>query len=237
MKKYKILFISILLATISSCIVNMGGIEGNGNIVKKTETIEKFTTIDARGAFKIIVIQGEKEAVEIETDENLMDYIIIKNESGNLIIDSREKIDATGDIIVKIYFKTLSSIELSGACELTNMGELNFDDINFDCDGASDCNLKLTAQNCKFELSGASEIYLEGATKKAFFDGSGAIEINAKNFKIENCRIDLSGASKAELFVRQTLELDLTGAATLRYHGGSSITKQNISGAASIKSF
>lgn len=236
MKNFTVLIISLLILTSTSCIYNIKGIDGNGNIITEEKTPGSFSKIDASGAFDIILKQGETESVSIEADENLMEYIIVNNNSGRLIIDNKENISPTHDIIITVTFRDLNYIEVSGACDIKSSEQLVFNKIEFECSGASDCKLNFEAKNCKFDISGASELDLRGKSNNVEFDGSGAIDINAEEFEISECEIDLSGAAEADIFVTKSLDIDISGAASLSYKGGANITRQSVSGAASIKS-
>lgn len=234
MKSFIVLLFSILTFSVTSCIINFTGIDGNGNIITESRNISSFDRVDVSGAFNIVMQQGESESVSIEGDENLMEYIVIENDGNKLLIDTRENLNPSRDIVITLTFKELSRVEISGACEITNKGLLQFQQIAFDCSGASKCELNMEADNCEFDVSGAGKLELNGKAKHVDFDASGAVDIEADEFEVENCTVDLSGAAEADLLVTKTLELDISGAAKLSYYGNAVVTRQDISGAASI---
>jgi len=238
MKNFKLIALVagvILISGFTSCIFNFSGIKGDGNIKKETRAVSEFSEIEVSGMYQVYLTQGKTNSLIIECDENLMQYIITKNSSDKLIIDTKKNLNPTGDIKVYLTFTSLESIDLSGACEVIGDGRLKFDKIEFEGSGASEFTLDMKADKVGFDLSGASEIHLTGKANQVTIDGSGAIKVLAFDFIINNCDVDLSGASEAKLNVTNNLSIDVSGAATITYKGGAKILKQSTSGASSIK--
>ena len=238
MKNFKLIVLLagiILISGFSSCIFNFSGIKGDGNIKKETRAVSDFSEIEVSGMYQVYLTQGKTNSLVIEGDENLMQYIITKNNNDKLIIEAKKSLNPTGDIKIYLTFTSLESIDLSGACEVIGEGRLKFDEIKFEGSGASEFTLDMKANKVGFDLSGASEIRLTGKANKVTLDGSGAIKISAFDFIINDCEVDLSGASEAKLNVTNNLSIDVSGAATITYKGGAKIIKQSTSGASSIK--
>ena len=238
MKNFKLIALIagvILISSFTSCIFNFSGIKGNGTIKKEVRTVRDFSEIEVSGMYKVYLTQGKTNSLSIEGDENLMQYVITKNEGDKLVIETKKSLNPTGDLKVYLSFISLESIDLSGACEVIGENRLKFDQIEFEGSGASEFTLDMKADKVEFDLSGASEIHLTGKANKVNIDGSGAIKISAFNFIINDCKVDLSGASEADLNVTNNLSIDVSGAATITYKGGAKIIKQSTSGASSIR--
>jgi hypothetical protein len=77
----------LLTITLLSCNANLNlndGVEGSGNVITEKRTInESFDKISASTGVTVIVEQGSPNDVEVETDDNLMQYVITKVENGN----------------------------------------------------------------------------------------------------------------------------------------------------------
>jgi len=223
MKHYKIFAVIVgifLLTELTSCIFNINGIKGNGNITKENRNITDFSEIEVSGAYKVYLTQGNSSTLTIEGDENLMQYVTTKNVDDDLIISSKENINPTNEMIIHLTFNNLNSIDLSGACELIGQGQL----------------MNVVANKVDFDFSGASEVKMKGTANKVNFDASGASEIKCFDLIIQDCKVDLSGASEAKLNVAKSLSIDISGASSIVYKGGGKIIKQKTSGASSIRS-
>lgn len=239
MKHYKFFAIIVgifLLTELTSCIFNINGIKGNGNITKENRIITDFSDLEVSGAYKVYLTQGSSTSLTIEGDENLMQYVTIKNVDNDLIIGSKENLNPTKKMIIYLTFNKLNSIDLSGACELISQDQLTFDEIKLEGSGACEYDMNVVANTVNFDFSGASEIKMKGRANKVNFDASGASRIKCFNFVIQECNVDLSGASEAKLNVIKNLSIDISGASLVEYKGGAKIVKQETSGASSIRS-
>jgi len=238
MKNLKIISIAIVLSysiILISCVqTSFNTIGGNGNIIKKELNIKDFQEVEASGAFKIYLIQGSINSISIETDENLMEYISIRNQSNRLIIETHENIKPSKEAIIYLTFIDISSFDISGACEVIGENHLKFKKIEMEISGAAELSVDMEAAETEFDLSGASDIKLIGKSNMAIIDASGASEISAKGFVINNCIVDLSGASTAHLNVNGDLNVSLSGASSLNYYGDAKILRKEIFGDSSI---
>lgn len=229
-------FILIILIGVSSCVfMGFNGIKGNGTIVKENRDVKGFKTIEISGAFIVYLQPSNSENIVVETDENLMQYISIKKVHNALIIETDENINPSHESRITISYQELNAIDVSGACEINSNSMLVFDQINIEGSGATKLNLSMEAQEAHFDFSGASKINLEGSIKNCYFEGSGATEINADDMETQNCTVDISGATKANIFVQNQLSVDASGASKIRYKGDAKIVNQDLSGASSIK--
>jgi len=231
-------FATILMFSFSlqSCYFNgINNINGNGNVVKQDREVSAFSGIDVGGKYEIVLTQGEKESLSIEADENLLEYIETKVKDGVLYINSTESIGKCKALVVNITFKELDNLDLSGACDVWAEEKLAFDRLEMECSGASEIDLKINATYIEFDFSGASEIKLEGEAGEIDLDCSGASEFYAEEFEVENYTIDCSGASSCRLFVTNKLDVESSGASSIRYKGNPQIINKDVSGAASIK--
>ena len=85
-KRIILLAITIFFLVINSCDFIWECIDGNGIIEIDERDIEGFDGVVVAGAFDVTIRQDNYYLVEIETDENLMPFIITEKERGNLKI-------------------------------------------------------------------------------------------------------------------------------------------------------
>lgn len=209
------------------------GIQGSGNSVKEIREVKPFSKIIVSGAFKVILTQSNVEKLEIEGDDNLIRYVETNVFGNTLEIGTRERINNYSKLIARISFKDLSSIELSGACELENIDTLRLQELAIEGSGASEYDLKLILDKLTLDLSGASEIDLVGSAKKMIADLSGASNLTSDDFEVETANLDISGAGSARVFVTVELNAGVSGAASVRYKGSPKLYT-DISGAGSV---
>jgi hypothetical protein len=84
-------------------------------------------------------------------------------------------------------------------------------------------------------MTGASNLRLTGQTKDLLIEGSGASHARCFNLLAENTKVDLAGASSAEVYASIALDADASGASRVKYRGNASQVAKNESGAGSVK--
>ena len=111
---------------------------------------------------------------------------------------------------------------------------MNFNDLEFECSGATKINLHLNASKLDCDFSGASNLSLEGSAQLLNIDISGASKVNASDFVVKNCNIDCSGASYIAIHVTDKLRAEGSGASKISYKGNPSIVESDMSGASKM---
>jgi hypothetical protein len=227
----RILYLFVLSFLINSCV---NSIDGNGNVINETRDVDSFNKINISGGYEVIINQGDKESLEIEIDENLLEYIKTEVKNNTLFISSDKSFGKAEALRLYITVVNIKDIDVSGAIELSNKGTYIGEKLEIEVSGAGDINLDLVLENLTMELSGASETNLKGSATDFEIELSGASELAAEKFKTQHTVLDISGAGEATVFAKKTLEVEISGAGTVRYKGNPKI-KKDISGAGSIK--
>jgi len=227
----KRIFLGIVIAiTLNSCI---NTIDGNGDIKNETRAVSPFNKIDISGGFEILLNQGNKEKLEIEADENLIEFIETKVKGNTLYISTKKPIGNAESLRIYITVVNVYDIDASGAIELTNKGIYQTENLEIDVSGAADIDLDLEVENLIMDMSGASETTLSGSANNFEIEISGAGDLQAKKLKTRNTTIDISGAGSAVVFAKKTLKVEVSGAGSVKYKGNPKVEK-DISGAGSV---
>ena len=173
--------------------------------------------------------------------------------TSDLFTPSRFKADLSGASKVnglRIHTKDVD-IDVSGASNLQM--EIQCDRATFDFSGASkstlkgvitQCNLEISgvsraqwniqAEKINLEASGASNVTIEGSVNQAKVGISGASTLSADKFIVKEMKISASGASKADVFVTESLSPSLSSSSRLNYQGNPQIVDIKVSSGASI---
>ncbi len=231
-----VILVLSFLSVSSGCHYFIEGVDGNGVVVSEDRPIKPFIAIQIGGAFEVILTQGETQSLKIEADENLLDYIITEVRGDELIIETGSEIRKCKVLKAYITFVELESLELSGAVEMMGEGRLEFNKLNIDASGATEINMDFTAEVLKMDVSGATEVALSGIANEVYIDASGASELSAGDLETETFFLEISGAGDATIFVKERLDVTVSGAAHVTYLGDPEFVNRSISGAGSIKS-
>lgn len=203
---------------------------------KQDRPTGSFTGIEISSAIKVVLTQGNTEKLTLEGDDDILQRVITETRGNKLIIKLKEGTynKSSQEVTAYLTFKTLSSIELSGAVNLNGTNEMNFNDLEFECSGATKINLHLNASKLDCDFSGASNLSLEGSAQLLNIDISGASKVNASDFVVKNCNIDCSGASYIAIHVTDKLRAEGSGASKISYKGNPSIVESDMSGASKM---
>lgn len=236
-KRSMTFFIAFLLLASSGLMGSCVFEKGDGDVVKEDRSVSGFTSIEVSGAFTVYLYQGKSEALTVEADKNLMQYIVTEVNGDKLEIYTRKKtIQKFTKMNIYLTFEELEMIDISGAVAIIGEDKMSFDELAIDGSGASEILLNMDVSVFRADFSGASEIELSGEAKTAQFELSGASEIDAYDFIIEHCELDVSGASDARIHVTGNLEVDVSGAASVKYKGSPQLNS-DVSGAGSLRSY
>ena len=194
---------------------NMTGVQGSGNAKSETRNLSGFKKVEASSATNIEVVDGKDFSVQIEGDDNLLQYIKTEVSGDTLKIYNTGSISPKTKINVKISMPELTKLEVSGASDATVS------------DAAGD--------SIELKASGASKIKIEGETKNVITEANGASKIEAENLKCENAEAHASGASTITVAPDNDLTAEASGASSVFYTGEPKNIKQNASGASSVR--
>ena len=231
-----ILFVLLITACDEELFTSSKSIAGSGELIKIEKDIRGVSRFEFSQALDVEIVSGNNEYAAVTIDENLMEYLIFKQNGSTLTIglennNSYSDYEFNAEIVVP----GIRKIEAAGA---VSTAIYNFSsDENFEANfsGASELEGELTASNVILILTGASTVNLSGSCKNLNIDASGASEIDLEQFESGNVDINLTGASAALIFSNGTIKANLSGASILSYMGDAEITSITSSGLSIVR--
>ena len=112
----------------------------SGNVISRDFPTDDFTGISLSEPLDYSIIQGDKNLIKIETDDNFMDKVKISVHNGTLTVDTRS-LNGASELKVTIQAKDLKSIDISGASTLKSENTLKLDNLTIDASGAAEVKL------------------------------------------------------------------------------------------------
>jgi hypothetical protein len=208
------IFVLLSLVGVSAC--SHSGIRGNGELQEETRKVDDFNAIEAGGIFRVYVEVGSEPTLKIEAEENLLQYIETRVSGSTLILDQRKNLNPREHITVYVTVPELNRVESSGASKFF------VENIN--------------SEDFRLSVSGAGKVKLVGTAEKLNADISGAADLDAFDFKCKNVDLDVSGASKAEVYCSGILKSDISGVGKVIYDGSPENIYSDISGLGKVSS-
>ncbi len=213
---------------------------GSGKTATETRKVSGFKGLEVGGAFEVELIPSDHESVIIEADEKYISSIKTEVNGSTLEIGIRSNSyknykNFNGKMKATVYFKELIAIEASGAAKLHQAKAAPATDkMGIELSGAAKADLQIDTDKLALETSGAAHVILAGRADKFIIDISGAGKLEADNLLTKSCAIDVSGAGKADLNVKESLTADASGAGSVRYSGNPGKVVTDVSGAGNV---
>jgi putative autotransporter adhesin-like protein len=204
MKKFAALLILLVFA--AGCHHGMRSqIKGSGKRVSQKREVSAFTAISTEGAFTIEVTCQKDLSLEVEGDDNILDFVTAEVSNNVLRLRNKKDYSPSEPVAFKISVPNLEGLTVLGA------GKVDIKGIN----------------NDKFEIdsSGAPSISVAGTTKVIDIDTTGAGKIDTHNLHAARAVVDSRGVSKVDLDVSDQLDVKIAGPSQVTYKGDPVVNK------------
>lgn len=248
--------IAALFLFLGSAGAYASGVQGSGDLAKKTFRIGDISSVDFGAACRLVITQGSETKLELITDKNLMNYFTVSDRGGTLRIDQERNVNGSKEPVFNLMVRDLTRLELSGSgtvesrgfstgshkTRLTGSGKIRYGRLT-----AKDVFLELTGSgtisvdDCrtiglKTLVSGSGGITVEGSgvvdTLEAVITGSGTCDTSKLRALDVEARI--TGSGSLALIAENTLESVITGSGIITYSGSPSMDT-NITGSGRIR--
>ncbi|MBW6482222.1 MAG: DUF2807 domain-containing protein [Vicingaceae bacterium] len=222
MKKIALFFIAVLTYFNSSAQI--------------TRKLESFNSIKVASAFKVELVKGNDNEVEIiGVPEQFLENVVTEVRNNRLSIYAKNRIKADAEMKIIVTFIDLEEINISGAATIRNNTPIMFNKMNIKSSGASTIKLDADFTDLIIDVSGSSDLKLKGNATSYNLKGSGASSIKNGELFSETVEIDLSGASTAIVYVTKNISGEVSGASDLKIVGNPESSNIQKSGAADVK--
>ena len=184
-------------------------IKGNGKRELQKRQVAPFTSIATKGAFTIEVVCQKDLSLEVEGDENVLEFVTTEVGNNILRLENRQNFSVSEPVKVRISVPNLEGLSVNGA------GQINIKGMN----------------NDKFEIdsNGAPTITVSGKTKMVDIAANGAGKVDTQNLHATRAVVDARGVARVDLDVSDQLDVEISGPSSVTYNGNPTVNK-NIHG-------
>lgn len=244
MKKQILLILAVLLLALSTlaCSISFNDFgfntaRGSGVLVTEKRPVSGFQRLELSGIGTLVIEVGSEEALVIEAEDNLLEYIETTVQGNTLEIGIRERtnLQPSKPIRYNLTVKSLDSISVSGLGSV-EAPALEATIFSVDLSGGGDVNLEgLQAEQLEATISGLGSLTIaSGQVTEQTIEISGSGDYNGRNLESRTADVIISGLGSATVWASQDLRVEISGAGSVRYAGDPSVSSE-ISGLGSLE--
>ena len=221
MKSLRSLTFAIIILGVTSCINGQfwKTVEGNRKVVTRERKTDSFTGVKVSSGIDVYLKQGNNEAVSVEADENLQDYILTEVRGGVLNVYSEYNIRDAERKRVHVTIKEVNSVKTTSAGDVYGESPINSDRLDLSASSAGDIKLEVKANKIDIDISSSGDITLTGETDFMRADLSSAGDLKAYDLKTREADISVSSAGDADVNVSEKLTARASSAGDVNYKG------------------
>lgn len=236
MKPFHLIGISITALIFTSCVINIDGKKGNGNVVTQERNVsEAFTEVRGSAGLDVYLTQGIENKIVVEADENLLEYITTDIESGKLHVTTSENIGRSKAQKVYVTFKELNNIEASSGADVVGNSVIKSQKLSLKSSSGADLKLEVFSQDLTIKASSGSEVEVSGKASSLNADASSGSEIDAEKLLVVNCNAEASSGAEVSVNVKDKLETNVSSGGKVNYYGNPISVNSNKSHSGSVK--
>jgi len=200
--------------------------------------IGSFSGIKVSGGIDVYLSQGNEYALAVSASEDkYRDAIKTEVKNGILTIwFDGGSLNFGGNRNLKAYisFKSLSSLDGSGACDINFTEKFTANSFRIKLSGACDVEGRIAVEDLDVDISGASTVKVSGSADNLKIRASGASDLKNFDLVANHCKADISGASDVRVTVNNSLSARASGASNFYYRGNPEKKDVSESGASTI---
>ncbi len=221
MKSIKFLTGIIIIICISACVNGQiwKTVYGNGKVVTKERHADHFTGVSVSTGIDVYLKQGDNEAISVEADENLQEYIITEVKEGVLRIHTDANIREAERKRVYVTMKEINTLKTSSAGDIIGDTPVKTDKLELSASSAGDIKLEVHAKEIEADLSSSGDMNLTGEADMLKADLSSAGDLNAFDLKVREADISASSAGDADINVSEKITARASSAGDINYMG------------------
>ncbi len=226
---------------------NSKNIIGNNKMASTSVSLAKFDSIRIDNDFDVDFNQGADNAATITSDENILPYVNIIQDSNQISIHMQPGISTSSTQPKKIIIASstqLHQINLNGKTTFHSI-KLNADDLTVNMHGKNTADIEgnikkiqinlsgkcvlhlkiMNAQNIVLNIHGMGSVHLSGNTQNLNIRTNGKSTVLANDLIANNVEITGRGMSTISVHAVKTLSILTTGKSNISYSGNPIVSR------------
>lgn len=183
-------------------------VTGSGTAATQSRDVSQVRSVGLAVPGTLDIVQGEREALSITGDDNVLPLVETVVEQGALRIRFREARSLSVTPRVPLRFtlqvRTLEGIAIAGS------GDVRAE--------------RLEVPKLRVSVSGSGNTLLGGKVQSLDVDVAGSGNVKASKLEASRATISIAGSGDARLWVREGLSASIAGSGNVDYYGDAKLT-------------
>lgn len=231
-----LLVFALIATTACNFSVNLGNrVSGSGNIVTEERSVSDFNNVALNGAGELYIEQGETEALTVEADDNLMQYITTEVKGSTLELGLKPNLNLlfSAKIVYHLKVKDLNSVSISGSGKVYS-DSIQTGNLNLSTSGSGKFEIgDVQATKLDVSTSGSGEFVLSGKADQVDVSIGGSGKFNCPDLEAKTVAVSIAGSGEVTTWATNSLEVHISGSGNVRYYGNP-VTNQSIAGSGKV---
>jgi len=226
-QKASLLIVGLTFLMAGNTNAQFWGEKGNGNVQTQDREIGSFTVISASSGLNVYVLQGDKESLRVEADENLMEHIITRVKDNELILKVDGNIRRVTKMDIYLTLVNVNEINISSGADFETRNTINAENLDISVSSGADAKMELNTKELSCSVSSGADATLKG--KSVFFYGkaSSGSDLKAKQLIAKSCKAKASSGGDVTVYAEEEIEAHASSGGDVNYYGNP--TRVNVS--------
>ncbi|MEO1286347.1 MAG: head GIN domain-containing protein [Chloroflexota bacterium] len=251
MKRLTILMMIVLSMLLVACNAQTG----NGDVTTRTVDVSEFEKMQLALSGQALVTVGDTQSVEITTDSNLQDLLVVEVRGDTLHIglQNNTAIANPTEMTFTVVVPRLNEVNVSGSGTVI-IDDFTTDEMAFNVSGSGDVEMdslttntldisvsgsgsvtidEVEAESIETSITGSGTVTLGGETESIDVSVSGSGDLEAFELEVETASVRVQGSGNVQITVNDSLTGSISGSGDVNYRGNPELDV-NVSGSGEI---
>jgi len=199
------------------------GAGGSGKLVTESRELRGPVRRVVLNWGELVLVQGDKESLTVETDDNLIEYVETENPGGTLTLDMGTPPGVMLAMPTVLRF-TLTVVDLDGitfnGSATIDAERLEVDRLKIEMRGGGELRIaELDAQEVETLIASRGTVELAGQVREQRITLRGSGSYLCGDLRSESASVEVSGSGTVTVWVTDALEARVTGDGSVEYYG------------------
>ncbi len=227
----------VTLVSISAC-NGCNSKRGNGHVIIKDRPVTSFSKISIEGIFPVELSQdGGPEFVKVEADENLQEFMLVRNDGDELVVETEDNVSIRKSKKLKVFInlKNISELNYKSVGSLTTQGKLKLDSLEINSESVGKVDVDIDAKFLRANLNSVGVTNLQGNVTEARINNKSVGTLNAYGLKTQTIMLHNTAVGNAEIYADSAFFIRSSAIGNVYYKGNGEVKELNTEGLGKVQ--